>query len=278
MAIIKKLIKLTSMTGLVDFPERAVERNIDSNQQTMSIFYDDTWVTGTRDIVVFFEGGSGAGDDTVDYGRVKYVVDSGRIYIRFSAYPTKPIWYTYLSTYPVHDYAREAHEPELVLEELFINTVNDPVLKRWVRQDSKVVLTGTSRGAGAILQWSKATRGIFKDTYRTKVVGIVANSPAGGGTTTADGTMRWAGPQVAQRALVDLFQHCNHNCLGLFGAGDLTHTPRSIVEIAKIFVTNPLVELRVVGDIDYPHGWPGLTAKGQYMVFFNMVFEYLPQR
>lgn len=282
MALVRKIIPLNSLTAVGDYPQLYPPVHTPDNTQTMTFYYDDTWPEGQRDIIAYFEGGGGQGTDELNYGRPDYIVNKlGKIYVRFGAYLKKPIWYVSGPYFSIHDLLREANEVEQCLEEFYTNTVNDTTLKKWCKPGTRWLLTGSSRGAGSILNWSKTTRFQHRDTYRDKVIALVSNSPFGGGG--ADGDMRrYTGPGAGKRALIDNHNFCNHKCIATFGCGDYTHTTRSVVELLKMHVDNPLVDIRVMGDDEqwFPHAWASLSSdpkRDQYEIFFDLADDLIKE-
>lgn len=240
------------------------------NHMILQMFYDDRWGPAPRDMILWFKGGSGHGLEDSSYARVQYVLSKGFVYINCSTFAPQhhPMDFKLEPTMPIHDYVRYAFEVESFLEHIYENVIYDKDAKRHINQDSKVVLTGTSRGAGIILQWSCLTRGIYA-AYSQKVIGLVANSPAGG-----NNSRRWNGPYIAQRATYKYYQNVRHPTIACIGAGDITHTNRAHMERIYRHLSNQLVKIVVEGDDTWDHTWPNLSRDQAYQKFFNHAFNF----
>lgn len=242
-----------------------------NNMLTMQMFYDDEWGAKPRDLVLWFNGGTGYGLETSVYARPKYVVNKGFVYFNCSSFPfnSHPMNITLNPQMPIHDYIRYAFEVQSFIEYVYRNLVNEEIAKNFISEDSKICLTGTSRGAGNVLQWSNLSRGIYSE-FKDKVVGIVANSPAGG-----DSTESWRGPYIAQRATFKNYQNVMHRTIGCIGAGDTTNTNRAHMERVNFYLTNPLVKITAEGNKNWGHSWPNQEADGRYKVFLDYAFGLL---
>lgn len=258
------------MTKLVGETVKNAPKESAHNYLTLQMFYDDQWGLSTRDIILWFRGGSGHGLDEPDYPRVKYIVSKGFVYFNCSSFAPHqhPMDFKLHAIMPVHDYIRYSFEVESFISYIYTHVLKDKDGKRYITQDSKMVLTGTSRGAGVILQWSCLTRGIYK-TYSDKVIGIVANSPAGGDTTR-----RWRGPYIAQRATYKFYQNAQHPIRACIGAGDVTHTNRAHIERVYRTLTNPKVKISIEGNDGWGHNWPCSIKEDAYQKFFNYAFQF----
>ncbi|WP_353172444.1 hypothetical protein [Acinetobacter rudis] len=272
MTLVLKEFKVP-MTALVGETVQNAPLESDENMLILQMFYDDRWTHQSRDLVLWFDGGAGDGIENTSYGRPNYVVQNGYVYINCSAFkPSKhPMNFTLNGNTPIHDYIRYVFEVESFISYIYENLINDDIAKKYVTQDSKICLTGTSRGAGNILQWSCLSREIYSK-HRDKIIGLVANSPAGGGTTKD-----WQGPYVAQRATYKFYQNVMHQTIGCMGAGDVTHTNRAHIERIYAAISNPLVKIIAEGNDAWGHTWPGLSSQNQYKTIFNHAFGLLEQ-
>jgi len=266
MALVIKEFKVP-MTSLVGETVQNAPVESPDNMLILQMFYDDTWTEQARNIIFWFNGGNGDGLEDTTYARPAYVVQSGYVYFNCCAYKADqhPMSFTLANSAPIHDFIRYAFEVESFISYLYENIVNDVIAKKYLNSASKVCLTGTSRGAGSILQWSCLSRGIYSQ-YHDKVIGVVANSPAGGGTTE-----NWRGPYIAQRTTFKDYQNVTHPTIGCIGAGDVTHTNRAHMERVFRSVTNPLVKITAEGNDSWGHTWPGSSSR--FHVLFNHAFS-----
>lgn len=249
------VIKKTYTTGYPAennvLPVRSVPLTGD-NVLTADVFYDDTWrnkgsVTG---VVMFFAGGSGRGqNDEVGYPRPTQATNSNFIYINCKAMPTSPTNIGRQNQYPVHDFYSTDMECQAQLNLLRDTIIKDLASVIAVDDTLKVVLCGTSRGAGVIGSWSELTRRNYANN-KSRVIAILANSPAG---SLDGGKYRDGYYQI--RSLYHMYQCANHPILGTTGANDITNMTRPAVERALTRVTNPLFKFKVIGDSTYPHTW-----------------------
>lgn len=266
MALALKEFKVP-MTSLVGEVVQNAPAESPTNMLTLQMFYDDAWDEQPRNVIFWFDGGSGDGIENLTYARPNYVVQNGYIYCNCSAFKANlhPMKFDLAAKMPIHDFTRYAFEVESFISYFYESLITDVLAHKYLDINSKICLTGTSRGAGNILQWSCLSGGIYT-AYKDNVVGIVANSPAGGGTT-----QDWQGPYIGQRATYKFYQNVNHKTVGCMGAGDLTHTNRAHIERVYAAITNPKVRLTAEGNNSWGHTWPGNSDK--FQILFNYAFN-----
>lgn len=265
------MITLKSFDTVLPVENNAVPANSPptgaDNHLTAQVFYDDTWDREAQGIVIFFSGGSGRGYvDTVTTERTTTVVSAGYVYINTLAFPQQPAGISRSNQSPVHNYYAYSVEVQSYLDLIVDTLVNDPDLSTIITANTPVVICGTSRGAGMVLQWSELSRGVYAN-HKDRVVGVAAQSPAGGGTSRT-----WNGAYIAMRATYRFFESVNHKTLAMFGAGDVTHTTRSQIERLNRVWTNPLVTLNIVGDSTYTHTWT-YSHQAEFMNYVLTLFQ-----
>ena len=222
------------------------------NVLTEDVFYDVSCVESDdiKGAVLFFAGGSGRGqNDEVDTPRTLTAVKSNFIYINCKAMPNSPTNIGRQNQYPVHDFYSTDMECQAQLNLLRDTIIPELAKVVSVDQSLRVVLCGTSRGAGVIGSWSEMTRKNYANN-KDRVVAILANAPAG---SLDNGKYRDGYYQI--RSTYHMFQCANHPILGTVGANDITNLTRPVVERAITRVTNKLFSFQVIGDEKYPHTW-----------------------
>lgn len=223
-----------------------------TNVLTSDVFYNDTWVTtdAIKGVVMFFAGGSGdsQNDDTTSLRPVT-AINAGFLYINCKSMPTSPTNIGRQNQFPVHDFYSTDMECQAHLNLLRDTILADlnKVIK--ISTNVKVVLCGTSRGAGVIGSWSELTRKNYANN-KSRVVAILANAPAG---SLDGGKYRDGYYQI--RSFYHMFEKANHPILGTVGANDITNMTRPAVERSLTRVSNPNFSFKVVGDSTYPHTW-----------------------
>lgn len=270
MVLAVKEFKVPMVSSVGETVQGAAQES-SNNMLVLQMFYDTSWGKTTRDMLLWFNGGSGHGLETLAYARPAHVVKKGVVYFNCSSFaPSQhPMDFKSIPQMPIHDFIRYAFEVESFIAFICEKLLKNKVAAQYINQDSSMVLAGSSRGAGNILQWSNLSRAMYPK-YRHKVVGLVANSPAGGNTS-----QRWNGPYIAQRATYKFFQNVMHPTLACFGAGDVTHTNRAHVERIQRSISNPLVKIRVEGDDEWGHSWPNLARGGAYRIFLDHALAFL---
>lgn len=222
----------------------------EDNHPELNIFWDDEWKGKARGIIMFFAGGTGRGQiDDVSGDRPVTACRQGYIYVNCLA--PKRVYTDIVrnNQWPVHNYYVLPVEVEGHLWTLFTNSTVSAQLSEWWGSDTPVVLCGTSRGGGTILQWSELSRGTYK-TYAHRVVAMLVNAPAG----SLDNGKYRDGYSVI-RAHYKGLQCANHRILLTVGANDVSNMDRPTLERALSSLDNPNVSFRVIGDETYPHTW-----------------------
>lgn len=240
-----KKLPLTELAGKL--PYYFVEKEDDGLD--IRVFYDDT--NTKHKGVISYHRGTGAGDlmPEVDHELVTGIVNNGYVFV-YTAYWQKMTIYGYHNIYPNYTSTIGVVEQQSFIEGIFNSIDNTPEIKNKLVPDYKLLLAGHSKGAGQVLQWSVTAKYNFPDQV-DRVIGIVANSPSGGGNGTA-----WAQPYKFPRAQAAFIKSVNHPSLVLLPCGDTTHLIRDFAELYYRFITNPLVTLQVFGDSDfYTHAW-----------------------
>ncbi len=219
-----------------------------TNCLTAQFFYDSDWQTPCRGVIINFTGGTGRGYiDDVTTERVVAAVSQGFAFINTITFPDQPMDVIRNNQAPIHNYYTYAREPQAYLN--LLRDIITPDNAAFLTVNHKVVLCGTSRGAGLVAEWSELTRWQYAN-HKDRVIGLLLNAPAG--SIDSGG---WPGAYHQIRAIYGFYQKTNQPTLGLFGAGDVTNAPRQMVERCYRAWSNPLLKVGIVGDASYSHTW-----------------------
>lgn len=243
-----------------------------TNMPQIDVFWDDAWTGKCKGIVMFLAGGSGRGQiDTPTSPRPVTAITQGYMYINCLAPPQPYTRILRQNQFPVHDYYAWPLEMEGHLQTLYTSVIADSAILPFFDGTTPVVICGTSRGAGVVVQWSEMSRRTYS-TYASKVVGVLSNAPAGSLDTGGldGGTYRDGYAMV--RSFYRFFQCVNHPLLATVGANDVTNMTRGAMERAWKSLTNTNMRFEVIGDSSYPHTWT-YTYPAQ---FINLAISLFP--
>lgn len=242
-----KDIEYTSKGGVLPLNSKIA----DDDMLVARVFYDDAW-TGKVKGIMTFQWGSSQNDNTSlpdeNSGFVKEAIKNGFLFVMCFYWKEFPNTFSYNHFFPTYEHQLGALEQESFMEFIEGRLKKDATFIKYISQDTKIFLTGQSKGAGQILGWSR----IFGDPTKDHVVGGLSNSPVTGGNSYSqvDRLIRSIGNAITG--------DIKHPFTVLFPINDKTHTYRSMVELIYPFCkdSNNLITPVVYGDSsDYTHGW-----------------------
>lgn len=240
------------------------------------VFYDDTWASNNnRKILMFFSGGSGINLQTETSTRVVHAVTAGYLYIDTISvdenfYGSRNV------NFPNINFVGTAFDVPAYLNFVYTTLLQDATINKYYGVNTPIVMLGHSRGAGALIQWANmvSNGSTQMDTpYRTRVKGIVVNSPSGSGEGGHPATDR-----AIRNLVADVENNKFPNFLYTVGAGDTTHTTKAFMMYVQALGfprRKETMEFRVVGDNNHGHGYPTDTAYGGYQMFLNLGIELM---
>lgn len=223
---------------------------------SIRIFYDDEWV-GTRNVIMYFSGGNGYNPRTSTNTFVNAVLSKGYVLVdtmRDTSNIQVGFHYVFTAT---SQYSGELDVSAFV-DGLFSHAATEPTLTALINSGSKVSLAGQSYGAVTLLRYAHCLgngSGQMESNHDSNIVGIVANSPQG--SKQDGGTSGYPSYDRMLRSAYMLPAHVNTPVILTLGAGDTTHLIREIAVRAynTDVLKNPLVDIRIIGDERYGHGW-----------------------
>lgn len=246
-------------------PHNLQNRLLITQPNILRVFWDDTW-TGTRDVILHFSGDRGNNPQNVESIKPSSAVAKGYIWIDVMADTQStlvPVWNFYPPLSGISGgHLDVSHCINAVFEILAADHALSPILT----QQSRLVLSGHSYGATVLLRYAarhKEVSGQVHTEYDHRIAGRIVNSPFGG-------NHGGDGHRNISREMQDLYRMLSlaASVVVCIPAGDVTHLSREV--LIRVFNTdvrnNQGVQIKIVGDQEYGHGFPGSTTYGPVWV------------
>lgn len=246
-------------------PHSLQNRLLITQPNILRVFWDDTW-TGTRDVILHFSGGRGNNPQNVESIKPTSAVAKGHIWIDVMADTQTnqvPVWNYYP---PISGISGTHLDVSQCINAVFEILAADPALSSILTQQSRLVLSGHSFGAGVILRYAarhKEVSGQVHTEYDHRIAGRIVNSPFGS-------NQGGDGHRNISRELQELYSILSlaASVVVCIPAGDVTHLTREL--LIRVYNTdirnNQSVQIRIVGDEKYGHSFPNSIAYGPVWV------------
>lgn len=240
-----KKLPLTKLLGTL--PLEFVEEPDDGLD--IRIYYDNS-VTKHKGVISYHRGTEASGDMlNTSHELVTSIVNRGYMLV-YTSYWSKLNPYGYHNLFPNYSSNIGLVEQQSFVEGIFKNIEETDDIKNRLPENFKILLAGHSKGAVQVLQWSNVADINFP-MFKDRIIGVVANSPSGGGTGTS-----WAQPYKFPRVQGAIINGVTHPTKVLLPCGDTTHLIRDFAELYFRFITNSKVDITVFGDSAfYTHAW-----------------------
>lgn len=239
----------------------AAKYGTEGYQYTLEVFYDDN-LTEHKGVVFYFSGGQGNLSVSLEH-RLVNIARDGWILCNWDAIAhggsiTGAVFWYKWATHSIGSVA--AFEADTAVEYFYSKVVNELPTKN---KKPICYLLGHSRGAGVVAGYCRLSNS-ERGPNQIYVQGGGTSSPAGG-TGTA--------PYNALRSFVNGLNYSNKPLCTTAGAGDLTHSPRAMMERANFSKVNDKVGVFVLGDENNGHQ----SFNGDYIGFFYFCKEFIDE-